>query len=176
MTKEQLSPTIIFIFGGSGDLTFRKLIPALYNLYIDQYLPSNFTIIGIGRNDFTNATYRAHIKKGAQEFSRRKADVKGGWPKFAEHTEYMQLDLTADKTYKAIGTKVKEIEKDWGAKPAVIFYMSVAPQLAPVIAQKLHAAKLCEDPKRSRMVFEKPFGHDLQSAKALNDLLCQMFK
>ncbi|MEO6071613.1 MAG: glucose-6-phosphate dehydrogenase [Chitinophagaceae bacterium] len=176
MTTEPLAPTIIFIFGGSGDLTFRKLIPALYNLYIDQYLPQQFSIIGIGRNDFSNEAYRTHIKKGVQEFSRRKADAKGGWPKFAGHTEYMQLDLTADKTYKAISNKIHDTEKAWGEKPTVVFYMSVAPQLAPVIAKKLHAAKLCEDPKRSRMVFEKPFGHDLESAKALNDLLCQMFK
>ncbi len=70
-----IQPTIIFIFGGSGDLTYRKLIPALYNLYIDKYLPEKFLIIGVGRNPFTKAAFRSHSKKGVQEFSRRKADT-----------------------------------------------------------------------------------------------------
>ncbi|MFN2440510.1 MAG: glucose-6-phosphate dehydrogenase, partial [Chitinophagaceae bacterium] len=176
MTNTTLQPTIIYIFGGSGDLTYRKLIPALYNLYIDKYLPEKFSIIGIGRNPFTNTAYRTHSKKGVQAFSRRKADVKSSWSQFAKHIEYARYDLTADKTYTSISAKIKKIEKVLGEETNVIFYMSVAPQLAPVIAEKLHAAKLCRNSKRCRMVFEKPFGHDLQSAKALNDLLCKMFK
>lgn len=172
----ELQPTILFIFGGSGDLTHRKLIPALYNLYIDNYLPKQFQIIAIGRTDFTNASYKAHIKKGVQEFSRRKTDLKDAWTKFVQHVEYNLMDLESDKTYKALGAKIKKWEAEWSVKATAIFYMSVAPQLAPVIAKKLHAAKLCTDTARSRMVFEKPFGHNLESATALNDLLCQMFK
>lgn len=174
--SKTIQPTIIFIFGGSGDLTYRKLIPALYNLYIDKYLPEKFLIIGIGRIPFTNAAFRSHCKKGVQEFSRRKADVKSSWAKFAQSVEYARYDLTADKTYKSIGDKIKKIEKEWVEEVNVIFYMSVGPQLAPVIAEKLYAAKLCFDSKRCRIVFEKPFGHDLQSAKEQNDLLCKMFK
>ena len=171
-----IQPTIIFIFGGSGDLTYRKLIPALYNLYIDKYLPEKCSIFGIGRHPFTNTAYRSHSKKGVKEFSRRKTDIKSSWNKFAQFVEYARYDLTADKTYASIGAKIKKAEKDWGEEANVIFYMSVAPQLAPVIAEKLYAAKLCRDSKRCRIVFEKPFGHDLQSAKALNELLCKMFK
>lgn len=173
--QQKLQPTIVFIFGGSGDLTYRKLIPALYNLYIDNYMPEQFHIVGVGRISFTAAAYKAHIKEGVQQFSRRKADVKDTWNKFAQHVEYNRLDLESDKTYKTLGVKIKKCEAEWGSKASVIFYMSVAPQLAPVIAQKLHAAKLCTDVARSRMVFEKPFGHDLESATALNDLLCRMF-
>jgi len=175
MQKKNLQPTILFIFGGSGDLTQRKLIPALYNLYIDQYLPDQFQIISIGRTDFTTASYKTHIKRGVQEFSRRKLDEKDTWAKFAQHVEYDMLDLESEKTYKTLGNKIKDCEAEWNAKATVIFYMSVAPQLAPMIAQKLYAAKLCTDAARSRMVFEKPFGHDLKSATALNELLCQMF-
>ena len=177
MQQKDLQPTILFIFGGSGDLTYRKLIPALYNLYIDNYLPLQFQIISIGRTAFTTASYKAHIKKGLQEFSRRKADdEKESWNKFVQHVEYHVLDLESEKTYKTLGTKIKKLEGEWKAKATSIFYMSVAPQLAPVIAQKLYAAKLCSDAARSRMVFEKPFGHDLESATALNNLLCRMFK
>src|SRR6476469_555340 len=176
MPQNDLQPTLIFIFVGIGDLTYRKLIPSLYNLYIDNYMPAQFQIICIGRTDFTNTSYRAHVKKGVQEFSRRKTDMKDTWTKFAQHIEYNAMDLESDKTYKALGGKIKKWEAEWQTRVTSIFYMSVAPQLAPVIAKRLHAAKLCADADHSRMVFEKPFGHDLQSATALNDLLCEMFE
>lgn len=169
-------PTIIFIFGGSGDLTYRKLIPALYNLYIDEYLPNNFHIFGVGRNPFTNTAYKTHLKKGVLEFSRRKTEIKNKWAAFAQHVEYAKLDLVQDKTYKSINSKIEKLENQWGLEANVIFYLSVAPQLAPVISEKLYAAKLTKNSKRSRIVFEKPFGHDLQSASKLNDQLCGMFK
>lgn len=175
MLQNDLQPTLLFIFGGSGDLTYRKLIPALYNLYIDGYMPAKFQIIAIGRTEFTNASYKTHIKKGVQEFSRRKADVKDAWAKFAQQVEYNKMDLESEKTYKTLGAKIKKWEGEWGTKVTSVFYMSVAPQLAPVIAQKLHNAKLCADAAHSRMVFEKPFGHNLESATALNGLLCRMF-
>ncbi|HVG11674.1 MAG TPA: glucose-6-phosphate dehydrogenase, partial [Flavisolibacter sp.] len=176
MARNNVQPTIIYIFGGSGDLTQRKLIPALYNLYIDQYLPEQFCIIGVGRNKISLAAYKEQMQKGAAEHSRRKPDVKNGWGEFSKHLQYDQYDLTAAKSYTSIRKEIERIRKEWDAEVNVIFYLSVAPQLAPVIAQQLFDAKLCTDAKRSRMVFEKPFGHDLASATELNHLLCRMFK
>jgi glucose-6-phosphate 1-dehydrogenase len=167
-------PTIIFIFGGSGDLTYRKLMPALYNLYLDDYLPENFLIVGIGRTDFTNESFREHSKNGIEEHSRRKQEEK--WQEFAQHVEYLKADLSNDASYAEMLQRVQKAEEDWKAKATAIFYLSVAPQLAPTIAEKLHQAKLTADCKYSRMVFEKPFGHDLQSATELNVQLGQMFK
>lgn len=169
-------PTIIFIFGGSGDLTYRKLMPALYNLYLDNYLPQKFLIVGIGRTSYTNITFRNHSKKGIDEHSRRKECTKIAWKEFAPHIEYLQADLDTDKTYKTIYNQIKKTEEEWKAKATVIYYMSVAPQLAPIIAEKLHKAKLTEDASRSRMVFEKPFGHNYESARELNIRLGQLFK
>jgi glucose-6-phosphate 1-dehydrogenase len=169
-------PTIIFIFGGSGDLTYRKLMPALYNLYLDRFLPEKFKIIGIGRTEFTEIAFRSHSKKGVTEHSRRADAIKTAWKEFAPAIHYLQADLESDKTYKAINSFIKEAEEEWKDKATVIYYMSVAPQLAPVIAEKLHKAKLTADCSRSRMVFEKPFGHDLKSATALNIRLGQLFK
>ncbi|MGE5518950.1 MAG: glucose-6-phosphate dehydrogenase [Candidatus Dadabacteria bacterium] len=176
MAKAEKQPTIIFIFGGSGDLTFRKLLPALYNLYIDNYLPGQFRIIGIGRTEYDDKQYRNFIKKGIVQFSRRKEEIKNKWKSFAEHIEYHQADLQKDKTYKNFSNRVNELDKEWGVKASIVFYMSVAPQLAPVIAEKLHNAKLTVDSSRSRLVFEKPFGHDLESARELNKQLCRLFK
>jgi glucose-6-phosphate 1-dehydrogenase len=169
-------PTIIYIFGGSGDLTQRKLIPALYNLYIDNYLPKNFVILGVGRNELSDIAYRARLKKGVMEFSRRQDKIKTTWTKFAKHIDYTRLDLMADKSYSTIASAIKKSEKAWGEEANIIFYLSVAPQLAPVIAKKLYSTKLCEDSKSTRIVFEKPFGHDLESATSLNKLLRKMFR
>lgn len=169
-------PTIIFIFGGSGDLAYRKLVPALYNLYIDRYLPEKFYIYGIGRSEYTENQYIKYLKKGIESFSRRKDKIDEVWKTFSPQIDYIKADLEKDATYKEIGSKVAEKEKEWDAKPTVMFYMSVAPQLAPMIAAKLHQHKLTADPARSRMVFEKPFGHNLESARELNIKLGEMFQ
>ena len=176
MAKSTNAPTIFYIFGGSGDLTHRKLIPALYNLYIDKILPEKFLVIGLGRTPYTNTAYRTQVKEGIREFARRKDQLKTHWKEFSRHIEYARFDLMQDKTYRSIAARIKSAEKEWGDKASVVYYLSVAPQLAPAIAQKLHAAKLCDDAARSRLVFEKPFGHDLKSAKELNALLQKLFK
>lgn len=174
--KKKLNPTIIFIFGGSGDLTNRKLIPALYNLYIDNYLPEKFVVIGVGRTRFSSDDeYRNKLLEGVQQFSRRKEQIADKWPGFAASISYHELDLTIDSTYDDINSWVLNKAAEWGEKPNLIFYLSVAPQLAPGIAQKLASKKLCEDEATTRIVFEKPFGHDLQSAAELNQLLSAIF-
>lgn len=169
-------PTILFIFGGSGDLTYRKLMPALYNLYLDKYLPEKFLIIAIGRSEFTNTSFRNHTKKGIEEHSRRPGCTKISWKTFAPCVEYVKADLESDKTYKVMLSRVKKAEESWKAQATLVYYMSVAPQLAPTIAEKLHKSKLTSDPARSRMVFEKPFGHDYASAQELNIRLGQLFQ
>ena len=169
-------PTIIFIFGGSGDLTHRKLIPALYNLYLDGYLPQPFTIFAVGRTKYTLQSYRDYVKEGVEEFSRRKKEIAEKWKEFAAGIEYLQGSLDMDRTYKSMGARIKKLEDKWKAKAVLIYYMSVASQLVPGIAKKLHIHRLADDPKRCRMVFEKPFGHDLESARGLNELLRSYFR
>ena len=176
MAQATTKPTIFYIFGGSGDLTQRKLIPALYNLFIDGSLPENFLIVGLGRTSYKNTEYRNYLKEGIVEFARRKNQLKNYWPKFSQNIEYAQADLLQDKTYRSIGARIKKFEKEGNAEVNVVYYMSVAPQLAPVISEKIYKAKLAEDPEKTRLVFEKPFGHDLKSAKELNELLQKLFK
>ena len=85
------------------------------------------------------------------------------------------MDLENAKTYKTFATQISRLEKEWGQAPNIVFYLSVAPQLAPLVARKLYDAKLCSDPSACRIVFEKPFGHDLESATGLNRMLSRMF-
>ena len=96
--QSQRGPTVIYIFGGSGDLTYRKLMPALYNLYLDKYLPEQFRIIAIGRTEFSNTAFRTHTKKGIEEHSRRPGCIAIAWKQFSQHIEYVNADLQADRT------------------------------------------------------------------------------
>jgi glucose-6-phosphate 1-dehydrogenase len=171
-----MAPTLLFIFGGSGDLAYRKLMPALYNLYLDGHLDGKFRIVGIGRTAYTATAYRNLIRKGIVEHSRRKDCIKIAWKEFAPQIDYLRADLEQDRSYKAMAALVKKSEQAWGEKANTLFYLSVAPQLAPTIAERLHKAGLTRDAARSRLVFEKPFGHDLKSATELNIRLGELFR
>ncbi|MFP5042649.1 glucose-6-phosphate dehydrogenase [Parasediminibacterium sp. JCM 36343] len=174
INNKKPSPSIIFIFGGSGDLNLRKLTPALYNLSIDNYLPEKFAVYGIGRSAYTNEQYHERLKDGIVNFSRRN-EVGKNWEGFSKHLNYLQMDADNPEAYPIIVEKVAEKEKEWGIHPNVIFYMSVAPQLVPEIATNLGKLNICTDKSCVRFVVEKPFGHDLESAKELNSLLTSLF-
>ncbi|GAA4315779.1 glucose-6-phosphate dehydrogenase [Compostibacter hankyongensis] len=176
MSQHKRPPaSILFIFGGSGDLNYRKLSPALYNLFLDEWMPEHFAIIGIGRSPYSDTDYRKHLLDGIKKFSRRKEEPNSHWTSFSEHVSYLQMDAEDEKAYQKITDIVKDREKAWGEHPNVIFYMAVAPQLVPDIATKLGKLNVCTDTKYTRIVIEKPFGHDLESAHKLNELLTGMF-
>jgi glucose-6-phosphate 1-dehydrogenase len=174
-THKRPAASLLFIFGGSGDLNFRKLSPALYNLFIDDWMPEQFGIVGIGRTEYSDESYRAHLLEGIQQFSRRKGEQNGKWKSFSQHVSYLQMDAEKDEEYQKIGEIVKKKEAEFGEHPNVIFYLAVAPQLVPDIAKKLGPLNICSDTKCTRIVIEKPFGHDLKSAHELNKLLSTMF-
>ena len=169
------SATILFIFGGSGDLNFRKLTPALYNLFIDNWMPEKFSIIGIGRTAYKDVDYRIRLLEGIKEFSRRKDISDDHWDSFAQHVSYLKMDAEKDEKYTGISEILQKKEKEFGAHPNIVFYMAVAPQLVPDIAKKLGKENICSDKAFTRIVIEKPFGHDLESAHQLNEILMSMF-
>ena len=173
---KQPPASLIFIFGGSGDLNYRKLSPALYNLFIDEWMPNKFGIVGIGRSPYSDEDYRKRLLNGIQQFSRRKGEPNGHWDDFSQHISYLQMDAEKEGDYNKIADLIKAKEAEMGEHPNVIFYLSVAPQLMPDIAKRLGALKTCSETATTRIVLEKPFGHDLQSAHELNTLLMSMFK
>jgi glucose-6-phosphate 1-dehydrogenase len=166
--------TILFIFGGSGDLNFRKLSPALYNLFIDQWMPEKFSIIGIGRTPYTDEEYRVRLLDGIKQFSRRKEISDDQWQSFSKFVFYLNMDAEKDAKYTGISELIKKKETEYGEHPNVIFYMAVAPQLVPDISRKLGQGDICRDKDYTRIVIEKP-SHDLSSAHELNELLMSMF-
>src|ERR1700712_1075927 len=91
------SATLIFIFGGSGDLNYRKLTPALFNLFLDGSMPGKFDITGIARTEYKDDAYKQHLKEGIDNFSRRKDEAK--WNDFAGHINYIQMDIDDEKAY-----------------------------------------------------------------------------
>ncbi|MEO9003422.1 MAG: glucose-6-phosphate dehydrogenase, partial [Ginsengibacter sp.] len=172
---KKLPSTVIFIFGGSGDLNYRKLNPALFNLFLDNAMPEHFSIVGIARKDYSDADYKKHLKEGLDNFSRIK-DSDGKWKEFSKNISYLKMDINDAASYDKIAQIAKEKEKQAGTRPTVVFYMAVAPQLVPEIIKHIGNMEICKDTKCSRVVVEKPFGHDLKSAIEMNQMLSKYFE
>ena len=171
---KKLPPTVIFIFGGSGDLNFRKLNPALFNLFLDNAMHDHFSIVGIARSAYSDADYKKHLKDGIDQFSRIK-DSEGKWEEFSKHISYLQMDVTDPKAYDKLIEISKKKEDEAGVHPNIIFYMAVAPQIVPDIVKNIGKTEMCKDKKSTRIVVEKPFGHDLKSAVEMNHMLGEFF-
>lgn len=173
-TTKALPATLIFIFGGSGDLNYRKLTPALFNLFIDGLMPQKFHIIGLARTEYAGDEYQKHLLEGIDKFSRNK-NANGNWQEFVKHVSYEKLDIDDANGYTRISEIIKQKEEEFGEHPSVMFYMAVAPQLVPTIIKNMSLLPVCADTKCTRIVVEKPFGHDLQSAEDMNKLLLTYF-
>jgi glucose-6-phosphate 1-dehydrogenase len=175
MKSIKSQPTVFVIFGGTGDLNSRKLAPALYNLYLDGFMPEQFTIIGTGRTKLSDEDFSGKMLEGINQFSRSGKVKPEQWGLFSKNLTYQASDINNADTYQEFGQKIAEKKKEWGQEPYVIYYLAVSPNFFPIIAENLSKAKLAENAERTRIVIEKPFGHDLESAKALNKLLSGIF-
>ncbi|MEP6712500.1 MAG: glucose-6-phosphate dehydrogenase [Ferruginibacter sp.] len=173
--ETKTNPTIIAIFGGTGDLTWRKLIPALYNLYLDDWLNTKFLIICMGRQEMTNAAFIKRLKDGVDQFSRRGKTKKTEWDVFAKMIEYKKAEFDNSSVYSSLKKQITVFEKEAACPVNKIFYMAVPPQFFELIATKIGAADLAADKAYARLVIEKPFGSDLKSAQKLNKVLLNIF-
>lgn len=170
--NNQLRPFVLVIPGGGGDLTRRKLVPALYNLYLEGKLPASFQVLGVDRQPLEETAYQSHLRQGIDQFSRRGPSRDEDWQGFAPHLHYLAVDLTAPASYVVLAERVQALEKELVPGPVEqVFYLALAPALVCTVVQQLHAAGLLADPQHSRIVVEKPFGHDLESARNLNQQL-----
>jgi glucose-6-phosphate 1-dehydrogenase len=173
-TRKAIDPCSIVIFGASGDLTARKLIPALYHLAKEQQMPPDYRIVGFARREKTDDSWRAELRQALDQFSRTKPVDQKVWDEFARHIFYCQGDLTEKQVYQNLEKKLAS----FGSGPLrqnLLFYLATMPsQFGPAVEQ-LHEAGLIHKPNGSngvqgwqRIVIEKPFGHDLESAHQLN--------
>ncbi len=168
-------PVIFIIFGSTGDLSCRKLAPALYNLFTEGWLPDQFAIIGTGRSPLSDQQFAEKILDGVNRFSRNGKAAKDKWDLFSTHLFYQDADIKDGEAYKALGASIEKHSAGWQTKANVIYYLAVSPGLFPGIAENICKNKLAEDPEKTRIVLEKPFGHDLESARSLNKLLEDIF-
>ncbi len=162
-------PCSIVIFGASGDLTARKLIPAFYHLCREKQMPSAFRIIGFARREKTNESWRTELRAALDQFSRTKPVDEKVWQEFSANLFYCQGDLTDAAAYK----KLEEQLTSFGSGPLrenLLLYLAVSPSQFGEVAEQIHRAGLLnkEGSGWQRIVVEKPFGHDLASARALN--------
>ena len=170
-----LPATIMVIFGGMGDLTWRKLAPAVYNLHLDGQLPEKFAIIGLDRVQVAVEEFRSRLRDGIHKFSRRKKTDEKEWQSISQELSYLSGDFAEPSTYKGLAKILKDQEKNWGCPAAIVFYLATPPELVEMIVKGLGAADLAGSRENVRIVAEKPFGHDQASATSLNRMLTQVF-
>jgi glucose-6-phosphate 1-dehydrogenase len=172
---ENPDPVVIVIFGAGGDLTQRKLLPALYNLYLDKWLPEHFAIVGVDMKGMDEDSFCAHIRKGIDTFSRQGKTDDETWQSFSQHLTYVAGDFTEAKTYSDVSGVLASHRKVWNNHVHQVFYLAIPPSLIEPIAQNLSQAKLMHDHLHNRIVVEKPFGRDQESAHELNTILNRLF-
>lgn len=176
ITNENLEPTIFVIFGGAGDLTWRKLVPALFDLSQDRCMPADFSIIVVDRIDLDDEKMRQRFHDGVKKFSRQGKTKTKEWNKFATHIQYQKGDFVKLQTYNILSKHCLKLEEEWGAKAHRIFYMATPPSMFGEIPKYLGQSGLSGDRKWAQIVIEKPIGYDLTSARDLNAILAANFE
>ena len=169
-------PCIVVIFGASGDLTFRKLIPALYNLAADGDLPAGLSVVGFARREKTDDSFRHELEDASRKYSRQ--TVQGDlWNQFASSVFYHQGDFNDAQAYERLARRLDEIDAARDTRGNRLFYLAVAPDQFAVVLAHIKDAGLNHPQPGSwaRVVVEKPFGRDLASACALNGAVNQTF-
>lgn len=170
-------PFTFVIFGAAGDLAHRKLFPALYNLMVDHWLPSDCRIVGVARRPYTDDEFRTEVGADIKKYSRREPEP-AVLESLMQNTSYLTADFDDPSQYATLKKLLQDPQQKFPQN--YLFYLATPPSAYPVIAAQLGAAELSQPTDSSenwvRMIVEKPFGHDLDSAVALNNDLHQVFE
>lgn len=169
-------PCILVIFGGSGDLARRKLMPSLYELMARDRLPNKFAVIGFASSKRTQDEYRRHIRKALDDYAQVDETI---WGRFADRLNYMSADFDSEEGYANLGRMLSKLSDEIQTGGNVIFYLASPPKYFERIIENLRKAGLTKEddkhPGWKRVVIEKPFGQDLQSAGELNRIAARAF-
>lgn len=173
------SPTVIVIFGASGDLTKRKLVPAIYNLCMDNLLPPDFFLIGFGRSEMADEAFREQSVESIRDFSRRKLNDEL-WDKIGRNTQYHAGGYDEPEAFRSLKEKIEKIESTLEREVQILFYISTPPSVFEPILVNLGESGLSRHnqgtPLASKVIIEKPFGRDLESARKLNRTITAQFE
>ena len=172
------APQVLVIFGASGDLTLRKLVPALYSLTRERLLPSAFAIVGVARQERDDESFRQEMREACDQYARRRPVDPSVWSNFARQLFYFRGDFTQGDTYRGLRERLAEVDEQHGIPGNRLFYLSTPPSVFSRIIGHLGEAGMVSDNQRptTRLIVEKPFGHDLGSAQELNRQLKAVFQ
>lgn len=171
--------TTILIFGASGDLTARKLIPALYTLWKTGYLPGNSRIVGVARREKTDESFRNELYDAVNKQSRTGDVTADDWAAFSQRLYYCRVDLQDAETFGQLKARVEELETEHNLPGNRLVYLATSPSLFEPSVAALDSVNMIpgpNDPTNLRVVVEKPFGHDLESAQELTNALSSMLR
>jgi glucose-6-phosphate 1-dehydrogenase len=174
-TLPKAGSCLLVIFGGTGDLTRRKLIPALYDLACIGCTNPTFDVLGVGRTQLTDDQFQERMHEGAAKSNDARNYSESGWSEFATRLHYLVGDANHPDFYPKLKSKITEMQKN-GASKNILFYVSTPASLAPPIVEGLGQSGLARNTEGwTRIVLEKPFGHDLKSAQELNEIVSHVF-
>ncbi len=170
-------PCLLVIMGGGGDLAKRKLLPAAYNLALDDVLPENFVIFGFGRRDLSDDEYRLFAREGIDTYSRRPLEDKH-WAEFEKSIYFEQGSFDDADAFARLKKRLEDVESERGVPGNRIFYLSIPPTFIETCVNQLKAAELIyaddDSGPFSRVIVEKPVGRDLESARQVNATLARV--
>ncbi len=175
LSSRLAEPCVLVIFGATGDLTARKLLPALYNLVFDGQLSSHFACVGFARRDKSDEVFRSEMKEALGQFSRNPLD-ENIWNTFSSQIFYHQSNFDEEDGYESLKKNLEELDRKMGTKGNRLFYLATQPTYFPQIIERLKRHGLIYDINRekekwSRVIIEKPFGHDYNSALELQQFI-----
>src|SRR2546428_10032558 len=169
-------PAAMVIFGASGDLTARKLMPALYNLALNRYLPSGFSVIGVADTAVTEDEFGAHMEQAVQKYSRSQPVDRAVWQSLAEGISYVRMPFDDEAGYGRLAAELDRLDRERGTNGNRIFYLATAPQFFSVIVDRLGGSGIARAGEGwKRGVIEKPFGEHFKSSQALNHPVPKVF-
>ncbi len=182
-TELTAEPCVVVIFGATGDLTHRKLMPGLYNLALDRRLPAGSSLVGFARRPYTDETFRADMLDAAREFSRQQPYRPAVGDGYGEGIRYVQASFDDPAGYERLREVCAELDQTRGTRGNRLFYLATAPTAYGTIVEQLGASSLVERRGRNgtnggwtRIIVEKPFGRDLATARELNAQLARVFQ
>ncbi|HET7828412.1 MAG TPA: glucose-6-phosphate dehydrogenase [Candidatus Limnocylindrales bacterium] len=172
-------PAVFVLFGSTGDLAHRKVVPALFQLWRTHLLPHEFVIVAVGRRPYTDDAFRAELKEALDKYSRVQPVDKETWDDLAERIVYHRGDFNDPSMYSSLAERLDDLDEERGTRGNRLFYLATQPSAFPEIVQQLGKVGLDHERHESgwrRVVIEKPFGHDLESAVKLNREVLKVFR
>lgn len=174
-TRTDFRETQFVLFGAGGDLSWRLIIPALFDLFVNGRLPKRFVLVCLGRADTTSDALASRYLEGVTLHSRSGKPAEEAWQRFAGMIRYIRSDISDPASFEHLKESLASCDQGWNCMTDKVFYLATPPSLFESILCGLGAAGLAQDREHVRIVVEKPLGHDLESFREINKVLCQFF-